>query len=325
MRNYALLFGVIGLLGWAEVGVGQNLVPNPSFEEYEICPETIGFQPGGKPLHWDKWQWSPEYFNACAGELNDVDTVLDVPLNGFGFQYAYDGEGYVGMATFQDDFREYVGCELVSPLIAGNTYRVSLMANVATGGNYWNPKLASNNLGVLFTMSANVWTGLSGPSFEFRNYAHLHSQEVLSDTVAWEEISGAFIADSAYRYMVVGNFFEDALTDTLGLEGFSSYAAYYFVDAVCVTTMNEACDLGAAVENRTNRRVHVWPNPVGDVLHITDLAGTFRVVDPAGRAIVEGISSGYTRIDLGVADWAPGYYLLVSNDGLLVRSFVVLH
>jgi len=202
----------------------QNLVPNPSFEQYDVCPQTIGFQPGGKPLHWEKWLWSPEYFNSCAGVLNDVDTVLDVPLNGFGFQYAFDGEGYVGTATYQDNYREYIGCELLTPLVVGEKYHLSFRANVATGGNYWNPKLASNILGLLFTMASNVWSGLSGPAFPFRNYAHLRSEPILADTVVWVEVSGNFMADSAYRYLAIGNFFEDALTDTMGLQGFSTYA-----------------------------------------------------------------------------------------------------
>ena len=42
----------------------QNLVPNPSFEEYEVCPYTIGFQVGDRPTHWRSWLNSPDYFHA---------------------------------------------------------------------------------------------------------------------------------------------------------------------------------------------------------------------------------------------------------------------
>lgn len=304
----------------------QNSVPNSSFEEFTICPQTIGFQPGGKPLHWEKWLWSPEYFNSCAGALNDVDTLLDVPLNGFGYQLAFDGEGYVGMATFQDDYREYVGCELITPLETGETYELSFRANVATGGNYYsNLKLASNNLGLLFTMEPNIWTGLSGPPFAFRNYAHLHSTAVLADTVAWTEVSGTFVADSAYRYLVIGNFFEDALTDTLGLQGFSTYAAYYFVDAVCVRPIGGTCEFTSSMNEGVFGGASIWPVPVNDVLHIRGESGRYDVEDVLGRSIVSGVMSEGVQVELQVASWPAGQYVLRTDSGLATKKFVVAH
>lgn len=303
----------------------QNLVPNPSFEDREICPYTIGFEPGGKPLHWEKWFESPEYFNACAGTLNDVDTVLDVPLNGFGYQYAFDGEGYVGMATFQNEAREYVGCELIEPLIVGQTYSLSFFANVATGGNYWDPKLASNNLGLLFTMEANIWAGLTGPGFAFRNYAHLYSQEILADTAYWVQVSGVFVADSAYPYLVIGNFFEDALTDTMGLEGYSTYAAYYFVDGVCVTQGSSACSFDTGMPTAVEDLVGIWPNPVTSNLSVVGLVGRYSVQDVMGRSITTGAARKGEPSTIEVAGWREGQYVLNGNEGLFVRRFVVTH
>ena len=58
----------------------QNLVPNPSFEEHTACPVTIGFQGFSKPLQWEKWNESPDYFHTCAGSLGGVDTLITVPL-----------------------------------------------------------------------------------------------------------------------------------------------------------------------------------------------------------------------------------------------------
>lgn len=302
----------------------QNLVPNPSFEEYDVCPNTIGFQPGDKPLDWEKWLWSPDYFHSCAGSLNAVDTVMDVPLNGFGFQYAKDGEAYVGMATFQDDYREYVGCELTEPLLVGETYQLSFWGNVATGGNYWNPKLASNNLGLLFTMTSNIWTGLSGPPFSFRNYAHLYSSAVLADTVNWVQVAGSFTADSAYRYLVIGNFFEDTLTDTIGLEGPSTYAAYYFVDAVCVTEGATVCPFGTGLPAYQEDALLVWPNPVNDILHLDAVLGSYSILDAMGRVVITGTSAAtITLVD--VARWPVGQYVLRHEGNTRIDRFVVIH
>ncbi len=103
----------------------QNLVPNPSFEVTDTCPHTIGFSVGDRPLFWNRWDQSPEYFHACAGDLGGADTLVDVPWNGFTWQYAHDGDAYVGMALFlDDDFHELVGAPLLQDLVVGQTYYV---------------------------------------------------------------------------------------------------------------------------------------------------------------------------------------------------------
>ncbi len=126
-----------------------NLVPNASFEEIAECPTfptLYGFQPTSKPVYWEKWLSSPDFFNAC------VDTLTGVPQNTLGYQFALDGDAYIGMFTYKENYREYVGCELLEPMVAGQTYHLSFHANTAMGGTYHYPKWASNNLGMLFTM-----------------------------------------------------------------------------------------------------------------------------------------------------------------------------
>ncbi|MBK6831300.1 MAG: hypothetical protein IPG92_11440 [Flavobacteriales bacterium] len=126
--------------------------------------------------------------------------------------------------------REYAGCQLLEPLEVGESYDLSFYTNVAFGGSYWSPTRACNNMGMLFTMQPNIWTGLSGPLFTLRNYAHLHSTAIIGDTANWTLVSGSFVADSAYQYLVIGNFFSNALTDTLHLAPNNELGAYYFVD-----------------------------------------------------------------------------------------------
>jgi hypothetical protein len=194
----------------------QNLVPNASMEEHSECPVAIGFQGFSKPLHWEKWMSSPEYFHECAGSLGGLDTLIGVPQNGWGYQYAYHGQAYIGMIIFgMFGFREYVGCELLQPLIPGTTYYLSFWTNVAggigAGGTHGITRHASNNVGMLFTMEHNIWQGNNGPPFALRNYAHLHSEEIIADPDEWVQVSGSFVADSAYAYLVLGNFFSNEL------------------------------------------------------------------------------------------------------------------
>ena len=302
-----------------------NLVPNASFEEHWNCPVQSGFTANSKPLHWEKWLWSPEYFHSCAGTLGTGDSLISVPLNGMGFQYGFDGDAYLGMATYKDNFREYVGCELLEPLVVGQTYHLSFHANMATGGTYWNPKWASNNVGMLFTMEHNIWTGLSGPPFPFRNYAHLHSTEVITDTANWTLVSGTFIADSAYLYLVLGNFFEDALTDTVHVAGPTSSAAYYFIDGVCVTAGPAGCPFTTGIAAGSVPILNTWPNPASDLIHVSGMEGPFEVVDLLGRKVYQGrLSRDGAALDL--LDWPSGQYLLRMMGVMKhTKRFVVMH
>ncbi len=291
----------------------QNLVPNHSFEEYEVCPYTTGFQEGDRPTHWRSWLNSPDYFHACAGSLQDIDTLVSVPHNGWGFQHAWGGEAYVGYYAYSttDQYREYIGAELLEPLEVGEIYHVSFRTNMAWDGNYWYTGGACNNMGLLFTMTSNAWEDFVGPPFLFRNHAHLYSPTVITDTVGWTLVSGAFVADSAYRYVVLGNFFENALTDTLAIPPGGAETIYYFVDDVHVCRQQEGCD-GTGVGEMEDA-VAPWAvlDPAsGDVLLTWHARPWFsaEVVDMAGRVVGRGEAHS-NMLRLQATSWSTGIYI----------------
>lgn len=295
--------------------VGQNLVPNPSFEENTACPLALGFQGFSKPIQWEKWNESPEYFHACAGSLGGVDTLIKVPLNGFGFQHAQHGDAYVGMYAYGVlaggvSYREYVGCPLLEPLVVGTSYDLSFFTNVAFAGSYWSPTQACNNMGMLFTMEPNIWTGLNGPPFALRNYAHLHSTAIVSDTANWTLVSGSFVADSAYQFLVIGNFFSNALTDTMDLASDDYVDAYYFVDGVCVRPSGQPCEFITGIAEPVEQGPIVWPNPAADLVQVRAGRGTrWQAYDAVGRLMDAG-RCAVDVLTVPVHQWAPGEYVL---------------
>jgi OOP family OmpA-OmpF porin len=86
----------------------QNLVPNPSFEDYNNCPSSIsnGYPIAYSPayhnfptaLYWvTPLITTPDYFNIC-------DTTKQghgVPDNSAGFQIPHSGNAYAGMGIWQ--------------------------------------------------------------------------------------------------------------------------------------------------------------------------------------------------------------------------------
>src|SRR5690606_30479231 len=79
MKNFCSIFLWFSSL----TGVGQNLVPNPSFEEYLECPfSTVELQ--NQVIGWYSWNESPDFFYECS---NDLAGLAGVPGNVFGYQY----------------------------------------------------------------------------------------------------------------------------------------------------------------------------------------------------------------------------------------------
>lgn len=307
----------------------QNLVPNPGFEEVDSCPQwplVLNYSPGARPTHWYTCSESPEYFNAC------VDTMVGVPSNLVAYQPAFEGQAYSGMYTYvsNGEVREMIGVELTSPLDSGETYYVSFRANAAFGGEIHWPTRATNNMGVLFTMHADEWL-FGAPPFGFRDFAHVYSVAVINDTVGWTLVSGFFMADSAYRYLVLGNHFRDSLTtvevlDPDTIQG--SYNAYTFVDDVCVSPDPEGCPLVNGLHETGPQEVVIAPNPAEDAIEVFVDArgGPMHVMDLAGRLVFASRAPVNGRLSIDVSSWPSGMYVLIFGQGRGVhrKKFVVL-
>ncbi|MFZ1617294.1 MAG: T9SS type A sorting domain-containing protein [Flavobacteriales bacterium] len=307
----------------------QNLVPNGSFEQIDSCPvypALTGFQPGAIPDQWFSASETPDYFNAC------VDTVTSLPSNMVGYQQAFNGQAYAGMWSFLwDDSREMIGAQLVSPLSIGETYYASFYVNAAYGGQQ--PiDIGCGNTGLLFTMDPYFWVTYM-PEYGLRNYAQVYSANVITDTLGWTLVSGSFVADSAYRYLIVGNHFDNVHTDTayIGPSPWDIYYgwAYTLVDQICVSPDPEGCPMATGMIEVSGANGGVFPNPVKDELHAyfgEKLAGEIRVVDVLGRTVWIGSAAGKDQLDLPVADWAKGQYVLngIGKGGRRSFKFVIV-
>lgn len=309
----------------------QNLVPNPSFEEIDSCPYWpyyLNFQESSTPLHWARRLESPDYFNSCIGSN---DTVPGVPRNLFSYQFAQDGNAYVGMASHLiDDYREMIGTELLEPLTVGQTYYGSFWVNAAYGGPQQTAS-ACNNIGMLLMTSEFSWVhSPNDPPFPLPNHAQIYSQQVVSDTAGWTLVSGSFVADSAYRYLVIGNHFDNAHT-TLQLIGPGSpNKAYVFVDEVCLSASPAGCPLWNSIGEHTSQAIVIGPVPATDALRVGwGLLPVRRVVvlDVLGQILWERDVEGEDKVNVATGGWPNGAYhlLLETERGKQTRKFVVMH
>jgi hypothetical protein len=289
----------------------QNLVPNPSFEDSDSCREVLGFfSPTDGPLGWFSASGSPDHLQSCLpyGAANGL------PMSAMTFQNAQDGNSCVGVITHSvPEEREYVMAQLQSPLTVGQTYFVSFYANAAFGGNQQYPQfwLATSNIGVLFTVNSREWEQ-GDPFPNLVNAAHVSLPAILADTAGWTLVDGSFVADSAYEYLMIGNHFSNALTDTLHLGQSTVWypRSYTLIDNVCVSE-DPTCALGMGVEDHWNIGLWVLPNPSSDAVCIkgVELGSTVLIKNFLGETIfVQRAQKAELMLD--VSQWPSGSYFV---------------
>jgi len=242
-------------------------------------------------------------------------------MNFFTYQEPFEGGSCAGMVTYWQsgttEGREWIMAPLLEPMVVGQTYYCSFRANAAFGGTESNPQfwLANDKVGMRFTtMPMPAWND-PDPYPVPPNQAHILYPQILSDTVGWTLVSGSFVADSAYQYLMIGQFFSNALTDTLHFADPNSVPlwyprAYTLVDAVCVTTSPEGCDFGQGVGEGEAMVPVLFPNPAQDHLVVNQREDAeAQVRDAVGRLLWQGrITSERWVLEVGA--WARGTYVL---------------
>nr|MBK9650771.1 T9SS type A sorting domain-containing protein [Bacteroidota bacterium] len=242
--------------------VAQNLLTDPSFEDYYGCPNSNGQLDSLK--HWFTVAESPDYFNVCA-----AGTIAGIPLNQAGMQFPNMGNGYIGLFTTCQsnlNYREIVAQNLLQPLSIGSQYCFSVFINYA--GQYTS-FCSSNNLGVKF-FTANP--KLMNFNDIMNNYCQWKMDTILVDSANWIQYKFSFIADSNYSYIALGNFYDDLNTSfqLLDTNITNKCCSYFFIDDVCLSTDSNQC-FNVGFNNYNYSIVNdlvAFPNPSADVFNL---------------------------------------------------------
>lgn len=318
MRSALLLFCIMLLAPRLHA---QNLVPNWSFEEISECPDDL--DQIERATGWLTFRGSCDLYHVCG----HPDTT-GVPFNWMGEQSPATGQAYAGIYCFSEDdgwpfsVREYFGIPLLQSLQSGLPYHASLKVNLTLGGSGTQGRFmfASDRMGLLFSTTYFFQADLD----PVPGYAHVYSASVVEDTLGWTVISGSFVADSAYQYVVVGNFFTDEETAWTLLDpgGVWNYA-YYYVDDVCVSPDPLYCSLLNGLNDTDVEPFRVWYDGQG-LLHAAGLLSTrvrrVQVFDAVGRMIATDHVEGRESWSMSITSLTPGIYVVVAEHSNGSRS-----
>ena len=234
----AILFFIFSIWGLTSNGqiIGPNLVQNSSFENYDACPLVTSEL--YKAKYW--WGFSADYYNSCS-------TLMGVPTNFSGFQYANTGVAYAGFFLYWHHFlnpsnNTYIESAkniLKDSLIKDKRYCVRYFISL---GEYTVDYAIANNsiiiydsIGALF--SVNQVQDDTNPII-CDTCAKYTKSIVGIDTVNWFKISGSIIAKGGEKYLTIGKF------DIMNWLPNISCKFYVYVDDVSVCECAYHINLG---------------------------------------------------------------------------------
>jgi len=247
------------LFCWAEsISAQQNLVPNPSFEEYIICPSgdcstNIDNFPA---ISWYNSGGSPDYYNICGTGCWNLYTAWG---GGGGAQegYAYIGLIVRGNTITFPNVREYIQAKLSSSLTMGHKYNCSFWVMLSDSGRY-----ATKNIGVFFSKDTIIpilgnEIMLANPQIRYQDSLYLNEKE------KWQKIVNSFIAEGGENYICIGNFDKDIEMQVSYLEGngvidtttYWQNRIYYFIDNVSIIEDTSYHPIG--IEEELIKRIQV--------------------------------------------------------------------
>ncbi|MCU0446600.1 MAG: hypothetical protein MUE85_16965 [Microscillaceae bacterium] len=219
-----------------QITLAQNLILNPSFEEYDSLPQRDGSFVGFVK-NWDNLNGksrfpygTPDYKHRLGGQ------EARLPNTYHGSLEAQDSAAVVGLLTlagWADNYREYISTRLKTPLTKGQRYELSFYVSLA----WQNPYCAgaTNNLGCLLSVEKPI----QKMGEVISQTPHWQAQEVLKP-FTWQKISFQFTAQTEYAYLTLGNFQSDKQTQYARVFKENSTGAYYFLDNFSLTQVPDS-------------------------------------------------------------------------------------
>ncbi|APX98826.1 OmpA family protein [Lacinutrix venerupis] len=228
---FVLVLGIIN---------AQNLVINPSFEEYKKCPKNYS-EFNNNVLSWTTAnKGTSDYYNNCNTTFGS--------FNPRGFQNPQNGDGFAGIVTYYEDrysavrhYREYVQGELKTPLLKNKRYSLKIRISLADESNF-----AINQLSAVFLEHPiNIKTK------SFIDLKNLKKDSVIYSEVSfkkdtyfttkknWVTLEKNFIAKGNEKYICFGNFNSNEATEKIKIgKYFLPIESYYFIDNIKVSPLD---------------------------------------------------------------------------------------
>lgn len=232
-------------------GFGQNLVPNPGFEEFRNCPDnfTIKYRNELVPGWRMPTKGTADYFNSCT------KNQVGVPQNFMGYCLPKDGMAYAGLILLLEppkkptkekliNYREYLQTELILEMEKDKEYEIRFYYSVASYSTY-----AINRIGVYISKEP-IGNKRNSTVLNYKPQLAVDSVSINKENDLWHEFKATYKAIGGEKLLTIGNFYNDNQTSfkTCDLSVLSSVKrskvmseqiSYYYFDKFSVTELSK--------------------------------------------------------------------------------------
>ena len=282
------------LLCFAFLARGQNLVNNPSFEEYNQCPDSVNWHIYNVN-NWNVYandDYLAQYNNICNLSITQPRPggVPFSTLGGGSFQYPESGDGYIGLELIKFTnyiYRSIPQIRLTKPLDSGQLYCYTMYVSLCDSCGR-----ATDDLSVLFTdnpINLNITDTFPTPQI-------VHHGTFLTDKINWMKYEGTFIAQGGEEYMLIGCFSKHEDLDMEVLDSNLTVNAYYLIDDVSLLE----CDQVGLNESPISP-ITIYPNPSNGIFTVenTKPIKHLKIYSSYGQLVLtESPNSVKTTVDL---------------------------
>lgn len=216
-------------------GNTQNLVKNPSFEEYNHLPE-LKYEFGDRyekyPFICKYWhrvnRTTPDYYHVKAKHKKYL-----IPYNSFGFHPVITDSAYVGIVPFDlMGATEPISGELTEPLEAGKIYEISFLYRFAGANSYF----CLDRIECMISEDINTleYNMLKGNSDYERivtpkTKSNVEFKESLNNDGEWRRINGFYTAKGGECFITFGFFYQNDKLNKKLSKIISEYVSNNFV------------------------------------------------------------------------------------------------
>ncbi|NBG65969.1 T9SS type B sorting domain-containing protein [Acidiluteibacter ferrifornacis] len=253
------------ILFWAVQCTAQNLIPNPSFEDTS--------KTGWSYYLPDQWRLAggvnrqPEYYNEYH------DKYWTVPQSAFGYQYAQEGNKYLGITMYflyhsWKPLRDYIQTDLNQSLMADSIYCFRIHVNLPDSFSH----ASRNQLGIY--LSNNRVSSNSSYNLPYTPQIVVSPSNYITETKNWAVYNHTYKAVGGEKVLTMGNFNDTTGIDTLYMgynrDNYQFFGTYYFIDNLylgsCATLpLSYDGSIGVQLDSAL-----CYTSPVDATLHYTN-------------------------------------------------------
>jgi OOP family OmpA-OmpF porin len=249
IKSFGFLWFILMCFGHWQA---QNLIADSSFENNAFIPTN--FSEIGASKSWSKPSWgTSDLFCKCSSKKR-IFSLVNVPENLMGYQYAHSGTCYGGFFAFSHgNYREYLQTRLSTTLEKDKYYLLTMFISLADYS-----RATVDQLGVCFLNkmvyydNSNVITDLKPVSIKIEN-------EIGRDTTKWHKIRVVYKSLGSESVLLIGSFDVNRIQRTRvkapknvssRINQRSERDSYYFIDDVSLMEITNFYEMDSVVNVR---------------------------------------------------------------------------